>query len=144
MNLENKKQRWIEDLSVIEDLQERFAFIIDLGREAPSLDTEHKVATFLIEGCISDLWLVPEYRDGKCYFKTDADSLITRGIAALVSNFYSDEPPEAIVKEDASFLGDVGITQHLSSNRRNGLSNLCQRIRNYAQHCLDQAEEGKA
>lgn len=137
--LKEKKQQWIDDLSVIEDPHERFAFVIDLGREAPPLDPQYKVATFLIEGCVSDLWLLPEHKDGKCYFQTDADSLITRGIAVLVSDFYSDQPPEAIVEEDASFLADVGITQHLSPNRRTGLANLCQRIRSYAQHCLDHA-----
>lgn len=136
MNLQAKKEKLIEDLSIIEDPQERFVFVMDLGKKEQPLDPQYKIDTFLIEGCVSALWVYPTFKDGKCYFQTDADSLITRGIAALVSDFYSDNPPADIVAEDASFLADVGITQHLSTNRRNGLSNLCKRIRDYAQHCL--------
>ena len=133
MNLEEKKQQLIADLSLIEDIEERFEYIIDRGKDAAGLDQSYKVKTFLIEGCVSNLWLYPEYKDGKCYYHSDADSLITRGIAALVSQLYSGHLPEEIVKEDASFLAAVGITQHLSSNRRNGLTNLCKRIQAFAE-----------
>lgn len=137
MSLEAKKQKLIEELSIIEDPEERFSFVIDMGKSNPPLDKELRVDTFLIEGCVSSLWLYPEYKEGACYFLVDADSLITRGIAALVGDFYSGSKPEEIVQEDAQFLADVGITQHLSPNRRNGLSNLCKRIKDFAEHCLD-------
>ena len=142
MLLEEKKRQLIEDLSLIEGIEERFEYIIELGKQNPELGDKYKVETFLIEGCISNLWLYPQYQQGKCYFRTDADSLITRGIAALVSGFYSGHLPDEIVGEDANFLVQVGITQHLSPNRRNGLANLCKSIQAYAALHLEEGREG--
>ena len=85
---------------------------------------------------MSQLWVVPAYQGGLCNFRSESDSAIVKGIASLLCDFYSDAKPEEIVKTDADFLGDVGITQHLSPNRRNGLSRIVESIQRFAQSCL--------
>src|SRR5690606_10776978 len=87
--LQQKKKELIEELSIIEDTQERFAFLIDRARNRPGLDASLKIPEFLIEGCQSQLWIVPEYKDGRCWFSTDSDAVITKGIAGLLTDFYS-------------------------------------------------------
>lgn len=88
-----------------------------------------RLDAFLIEGCTSNLWLVPSLEDGLCRFRCDADSLITKGVASLVCEFYDGAAPAEVAATDADFLSAVGITQHLSPNRRNGLTNLVGKIR---------------
>ncbi len=130
-----KKQELIEELQYLEDPQERFAYIIDRAKDQPKLDEQFKIDEFLIEGCVSLLWLYPEFKDGLCYYMTDADAMITKGIAGMVSDLYSGSTPDEILAEDAGFLGDLGITHHLSPNRRNGLSSLIGKCHAYAKFC---------
>lgn len=137
------KQELIEELQYIEDPQERFAYIIDRAKDQQPLDEAFKIDEFLIKGCVSLLWLHPRYEEGKCYFQTDADAMITKGIAGMVAELYSGGTPEEVLAEDASFLGDLGITQHLSPNRRNGLSSLIGKCHAYARFCQEEYAPGK-
>lgn len=141
MTLVEKRDELVEDLSIIEDPQERFAYIIDNARNLPSLDDEFLVDAFRVEGCQSQLWLVPKFENGLCYFSTDSDAVITKGVAGLLTELYSGYPPEEIIAMPPDFLAEVGITQHLTPNRRNGLSNVWNKIRAFAEHCLNQAEK---
>jgi cysteine desulfuration protein SufE len=136
MSLREKKLQLIEELKYIEDPTERFTYIIDRAKEKPPLDPAFHLDLFQIEGCLSKLWLYPEYKEGKCHFSSDADAVITKGVAALLCDLYDNTTPAEILEEDASFLKEVGITQHLSPNRRNGLTNLTKRIQDFARHCL--------
>ena len=138
MSLEQKRADLIETIGLLPDGEERLAYLLSQGRKFPPLDAVHKTPDRLLPGCVSQLWIYPEYRDGRCYFHMDADALITKGIAAVVCNFYSGETPADIVATEPDFLGEVGITQVLSPNRANGLASLRQRIKAYAQHCLAQ------
>ena len=103
--------------------------MIDRAKAAPALPSDLKLDAFLIEGCTSNLWLVPSLEAGVCRFRCDADSLITKGVASLVCEFYDGASPQEVAATDADFLSAVGITQHLSPNRRNGLTNLVGKIR---------------
>ena len=136
MTLEQKKNDLIERLSFLENGQERLAYIVDSAKKFPLLPKELKMPQYRVEGCLSNLWFLAEMREGKCFFRVDADSQIVRAIAVLFADFYSDEKPEEILKIDPSFLGQVGITQHLSPNRRNGLSRLWDQIRGFARSNL--------
>jgi len=136
MSIENKRDRIVEELMPFEDHFERFAYIIDRAKNHPPLDEAYKIDTFLIEGCLSQLWIFPEFKAGKCYFHTDSDAAITKGTAVLLCELYSGETPEDIIRLEPDFLADVGITQHLSPNRRNGLSNVRAKIKAYAEFCL--------
>jgi len=141
MSIEEKRDQLVEELMPFEDHFERFAYIIDRAKTLPSLDDDYKIDTFLIEGCISQLWIFPEFKDGKCYFKTDSDAAITKGTSALLCDLYSDETPEDIIALEPDFLAEVGITQHLSPNRRNGLTNVRKKIKAYADLCLKNQQE---
>ena len=142
MTLAEKKQELVEELSIIEDQQERFQYIIDLARTLEPLPKEYQIDTFLIKGCLSQLWLVPSYADGRCHFKVDSDAIITKGVARLLTDLYSGSKPDEIVENEPTFLAELGIDQHLSPNRRNGLSNVWKTIKAYAELCLKNEKEG--
>jgi cysteine desulfuration protein SufE len=129
MTLAEKREALIAELEPFADHHERFQYVIDRAKSAPALPDSLKLDAFLIEGCTSNLWLVPSLEHGACRFRCDADSLITKGVASLVCEFYDGAAPSEVAATDADFLAAVGITQHLSPNRRNGLSNLVGKIR---------------
>ena len=131
MSLAARRAELVAELEPFADHHERFQYVIDRAKSAPSLPAELKLDAFLIEGCTSNLWLVPSLEDGVCRFRCDADSLITKGVASLVCEYYDGTAPRDVADTDADFLSAVGITQHLSPNRRNGLTNLVGRIRAY-------------
>ena len=136
MSLEQKRAELVETIGLLPDGEERLAYLLSRGRKFPALDSRYKTEERLLPGCVSQLWLVPEFRDGRCFFGMDADALIAKGIAAVVCEFYSGEPPADIIAPELDFLREVGVTQVLSPNRANGLASLRQRIKAYAQHCL--------
>ena len=136
MSINIKCDQLVEELLPFEDPLERFAYVIDRAKDAPGLEAEYKIDTFLIKGCISQLWVFPRFEDGKCYFQADSDASITKGTATLLCELYSGEPPEEVIRVEPDFLSEVGITQHLSPNRRNGLTGVRDKIKSYAQHCL--------
>ena len=136
MSLAEKQAALVEEITLIPDAYERLGHIVELGKKAKGLPEDLRIDSFKIEGCMSQLWVVPEFRDGLCYFKSESDSAIVKGIASLLCNFYSDAKPYEIISENAAFLGEVGITQHLSPNRRNGLSRIVESIQRFAQSCL--------
>jgi len=137
MTLEEKKQQLIEDLSIIEDPHERLSYVIDIGKSTDGLEDEFKTDKYRIEGCISNLWMVPEEKNGLCIFRADSDAMITKGFSSLLCNLYSHQKPEDIIKVDPAFLSEVGITQHLSPNRRNGLTQIGERIMSFAKILAD-------
>ncbi len=136
MTIQEKRDQLVEELMPFEDHFERFAYVIDRAKSAPPLADEYKIDTFLIKGCISQLWVFPQFKDGKCHYQADSDAAITKGTASLLCELYSDETPESVIALDPDFLADVGITQHLSPNRRNGLTSVRQKIKAYAELCL--------
>jgi len=121
-----------EELSMLPDVDERFVFLIDKGRSYPPLDEKYRAKENLLPGCVSQLWLVPELVDGRCEFHMDADAQITKGLAAMLCRIYGGAPPEEVAAVEPDFLEELGLTQQLSPNRRNGLGNLRARIREFA------------
>ena len=133
MSIEEKRDQIVEELIPFEDHLERLTYVIDRAKDLPGLADDYKIETFLIKGCVSQLWIFPSFKDGKCYFEADSEASITKGTASLLCDLYSDEEPEDIVRLEPDFLADVGITQHLSPNRRNGLTGVREKIKAYAQ-----------
>ena len=136
MPIDEKRDQLVDELMPFEDPFERFAYVIDRAKTVPPLDDEYKIDTFLIKGCISQLWIFPQFKDGQCQYQADSDAAITKGTASLLCELYSDETPESIIALEPDFLAEVGITQHLSPNRRNGLTSVRQKIKAYAELCL--------
>ena len=139
MSIEEKRDELIEELMPFEDHLDRFTYIIDRAKSTDPLSDDCKIDTVLIKGCVSQLWVFPKFKDGKCYYQADSDASITKGTAGLLCELYSNESPEDIVRLEPDFLADVGITQHLSPNRRNGLTGVRERIKAYAQMQIDNA-----
>ncbi|RRJ95795.1 SufE family protein [Opitutaceae bacterium TAV4] len=137
MSLAAKRAAIIETFSLLPDDEERFRHVIQLGRRYPPLEPQYHIDERLIPGCVSRLWLQPEYRgDGRCYFHMDADAQISKGNAALLCNFYNGETPADIIATEPDFLGEIGLTQALSSNRSNGLTSLRRHIKAFAEKHL--------
>jgi cysteine desulfuration protein SufE len=139
MTIVEKKNAVLVRLAAIKNPQERFAHVVSHGRQSVPLEPAFKTDAFRVEGCLAKLWFVPEFRDGKCHFQADSDSAIIKGIATILCDFYSGQTPEDVLSVDPSFLEKVGITQHLTPNRRNSLSKVWEKIRNFAlSHGADQ------
>lgn len=135
MKLNDKQSTLVETLQLIPDAYERLGYLVECGKQSQSLSDDLRIDQFKIEGCMSQLWVVPEFKDGHCFFQSESDSAIVKGIASLLCEFYSDSPPKEIIANDASFLSEVGITQHLSPNRRNGLSRIVEYVQRFARSC---------
>jgi cysteine desulfuration protein SufE len=140
MSIEDKRDQLIEELIPFEDHLERLTYVIDRAKDNPGLEEEYKIETFLIKGCVSQLWVFPSFVDGKCHFQADSEASITKGTATLLCDLYSGESPEDIVRLEPDFLSEVGITQHLSPNRRNGLTGVREKIKAYAQMQIDSTD----
>ena len=136
MNLKEKKKSLVAEITLIPDAYERLGYIVDSGKNAEGLPDDLRIDTFKIDGCMSQLWVVPEYKNGLCHYQSESDSAIVKGIANLICDFYSGALPKEIVNTNADFLSEVGITQHLSPNRRNGLSRIVESIQRFAKSCL--------
>jgi len=135
-SIDEKREAIRETLEILPDNEERLLYFLDEGKRYPALDSSLLTEERLLPGCLSQLWIAPEYRDGKCFFGMHADALTTKGIAAVVCNLYNGETPETIVAQELDFLTDAGIYQVISTNRRNGLSNLRGRIKAFAVACV--------
>ena len=137
MSIEDKRDKLVEELIPFEDHLERLTYVIDRAKDLPGLEDAYKIDTFLIKGCVSQLWIFPSFSDGICNFQADSEASITKGTASLLCELYSGETPEDVLRLEPDFLGEVGITQHLSPNRRNGLTGVREKIKAYAQMQLD-------
>ena len=127
-----RRDQLLADLYLWPDAQARLEYLMDLARDRTPLPVEFQTDEYRLEGCISNLWIRPELRDGRCWFPCAADSLVVNSIAGLLCDFYSDATPADILALDPSFLKEAGITQHLSSNRRNALTRVWGLIKTYA------------
>jgi cysteine desulfuration protein SufE len=128
-----EKQRQLTDaLGALKTAQDRLSYIVDCGRKAPPLAAEFKTEAFRVEGCLAKVWFVPEYADGRCKFRADSDSAIVKGIAVLLCDLYSGQPALEIVQSSPAFLEELGITQHLTPNRRNSLAKIRQIMQTFA------------
>ena len=133
MTLAEKQAQLTAELAAFKNGQDRLAALVERTRQLPPLTPEWRVAENLIPGCLAKLWFVPQCRAGKCFFLCDSDSLVVKAIAGLLCEFYSDQMPGEILAHDPKFLAPLGITQHLTPNRRNALSKIWERIRNFAE-----------
>ncbi|MEM9399584.1 MAG: SufE family protein [Verrucomicrobiota bacterium] len=135
MTIEEKKNKLINNLKLIDDPMERLSYIISKGKKRPEIDNSLKIDAFKIEGCVSNLWIIPKLEEGKCFYNCDADAAITKGVASLLCDFYSGFSPDDILSIDPSFLADAGVTQHISPNRSNGLANAGRAMMQFAISC---------
>ena len=132
MTIQEKANEIIEEFSMFEDWMDKYSYIIELGEEAESLSVADKNPQNLISGCQSQLWLTAEFADGKVSFKADSDAIITKGIAEVLLRVINNESPENILNYDLDFLNKIGLNEHLSPTRSNGLNSMIKQIKLYA------------
>lgn len=132
MKINDIQDQIIEEFSVFDDWMDKYAYIIELGSEMSSLDNKYQTEDNLIRGCQSKVWFHAEYIDGKVIFEADSDAIITKGIAALLIRVFSEQTPKDIVDSDLHFIEKIGLTQHLSPTRSNGLLSMVKQIKIYA------------
>lgn len=132
MTIEVKARQIVERFSQFSNWEDSYREVIKMGKEVPSLPEEEQLDKFLVKGCQSKVWLIPEYTDGIFSFKTDSDAFIVKGIAELLRHVYSGHRPSEILNFKQDFLKEIGITDHLSLNRTNGLAQMLKQIQMYA------------
>ena len=126
----------VDDFSFLPAWDERYAYLIELGQKNPPLSEEHRTEDNLVRGCQSQVWLQRECRQGTVYLQADSDSLIVKGLAALLLQVFSGQPAEAILRADLHFFEEIGLDKHLSSQRANGLLAMVDQIKSYAAQCV--------
>lgn len=129
MNIEEKQQEIIDEFAIYDDWMEKYEYIIDLGKDLPIIDPSKKTEDRLIEGCQSRVWLEAEIIDGKMRFSADSDAIITKGIIGLLIRVLNNETPETVAKTDLHFIRDIGLQEHLSPTRANGLASMVKKMK---------------
>jgi cysteine desulfuration protein SufE len=129
MTIEQKQQDIIDEFGIFEDWMEKYEYIIELGKELPVIDAAKKTDDRLIEGCQSRVWLDAEVDHGKMKFSADSDAIITKGIIALLIRVLNNEAPADIARADLHFISDIGLQEHLSPTRANGLASMVKRLK---------------
>lgn len=131
-SIETIKNDIISEFSLFEDWMERYEYIIELGKSIPLIDTKHKVDDNLIKGCQSKVWIHAELKKNNVLFYADSDAIITKGIIAILIRVFSNQEPKNILESDTKFIDQIGLKEHLSPTRANGLVSMIKQIKIYA------------
>jgi len=132
MSIKEKQQELIDDFAFLSDWEQKYEYIIDLGKELKGLPEEKKNEDILIKGCQSQVWLDAELRDGKIFFLADSDGILPKGIISLLVGVYSGHTAEEILSADFDFISKIGLQEFLSPSRANGLASMIKQIKFYA------------
>lgn len=130
--VEQIQEEIVEEFSLFDDWMDKYALIIEHGNSLEELDEKYKTPENIIEGCQSRVWLQTDYKDGKLYFKAESDAVIVKGLLALVLKVFSGRTPDEIIDTKLHFIEDIGLTEHLSPTRSNGLLSVIKQIQFYA------------
>ena len=127
-----KQREIISEFEMFDDWMEKYEYIIDLGKDLPLIEPEFKTEANLIEGCQSKVWLNWNYSNGKMHFTADSDAIITKGMIGLLIRVLDNESPETILKSDLFFIKEIGLQEHLSPTRANGLAGMVKKLKTAA------------
>jgi len=132
MSIAEKEQEIVDEFALYSDWTDKYEYIIALGKELPLIDAQYKTPEYIIKGCQSQVWLHAEIKDGKVQYTADSDAIITKGIISLLVQVLSNQKPEDILAADMNFLKDIGLYEHLSPTRSNGLVSMIKQMKMYA------------
>jgi len=132
MSIEEKQIEIVDEFSMFEDWMQKYDYLIDLGKSVPLIDERYKTPDQIIKGCQSQVWLNAASNGGKVTFTADSDAIITKGIISLLIRVLSNEKPEDIVNADLHFIDEIGLKEHLSPTRANGLLAMVKQMKFYA------------
>ena len=122
----------IEEFSMFDDWMQRYEYMIELGKSLPLIDDQYKTDDNIIKGCQSKVWVHAEMKDDKVVFTADSDAIITKGIIAILIRVFSNQTPKDIIDADTAFIDEIGLKEHLSPTRANGLVSMIKQIKMYA------------
>ena len=122
----------IEEFSLFDSWDDKYEYIIDLGKKLPVLEDKHKLDENKVRGCQSTVWLVADHIDGKVYFKADSDAIIVKGLISMLIRVLTGHTPDEIIQASLGFIQKIGMTTHLAQTRSNGLLAMVKQMKNYA------------
>ncbi|WP_448529682.1 SufE family protein [Raineya sp.] len=131
MNIQEIQDEIISEFELFDNWDDKYAYIIELGKKLPPLSETYKTEENLVKGCQSKVWLHGYKKDDKVFFEADSDALIVKGLVSLLLRVYSGQPAEAIAQTEPYFIQKIGLQQHLSMTRANGLASMIKQIRTY-------------
>ncbi len=137
------QQDIIEEFATFTDWMDKYALIIEQGNQLEDLNEKYKTTENIIEGCQSRVWLHTEYKDGKLYFGAESDAIIVKGLLALVLRVFNGRTPDEIIATELHFIKEIGLTEHLSPTRTNGLLAVIKQIKFYGMAFKAKEESGK-
>ena len=132
MTIEEIQEELIDEFSMFDDWMQRYEYMIELGKSLPLIDESLKNDDKLIKGCQSKVWLNSEIKEGKIIFTADSDAIITNGIIAVLVRVFSNQKPQAILDAKTDFIDEIGLKEHLSPTRANGLVSMIKQMKMYA------------
>ncbi len=132
MTIKEKQQDIINDFAFLDDWEQKYEYIIDLGKELKGISDDKKTEENLIKGCQSQVWIIPHFEDNKVFFDVDSDGILPKGIVALLAGVFSGHTPQEIIDADFEFIEKIGLREFLSPSRANGLMAMTKQIKFYA------------
>ena len=132
MSIEDIQNEIIDEFSMFEDWEERYQYMIDLGKDLPLINDQYKTDSNIIRGCQSKVWVHAEMKDDKIEFTADSDAIITKGIIAILIRTFSNQHPKDILDANTAFIDKIGLKEHLSPTRANGLVSMVKQLKMYA------------
>ena len=132
MKIKEIQDEIVDEFSMFDEWDERYQYVIDLGKSLPLIDAEYKTENNIIKGCQSKVWLHAEQQDGNVVFTADSDAILTKGLIAIMIRVFSNQKPEAILEANTDFIDEIGLKEHLSATRANGLVSMIKQIKMYA------------
>lgn len=132
MNIKEIQDEIVDEFAMFDEWDERYQYVIDLGKTLPLVDPEFKTEENIIKGCQSKVWLHGEEKNGNIVFTADSDAILTKGIIAILIRVFSGQKPADILEADTAFIDQIGLKEHLSPTRANGLVSMIKQIKMYA------------
>ena len=132
MSIQDIQNEIVDEFAMFDDWMQRYEYMIELGKSLPIIDEHFKTDENLIKGCQSKVWLHAEMKDGMVQFTADSDAIITKGIVAILIRAFSNQTPKDIIDSDTNFIDEIGLKEHLSPTRANGLVSMIKQIKMYA------------
>tara|TARA_B100000945_G_scaffold68067_1_gene51357 strand:+ start:1668 stop:2087 length:420 start_codon:yes stop_codon:yes gene_type:complete len=132
LKISNIQNEIVEEFDIFDTWMDKYEYLIELGKSVPKISEENKKEENIIKGCQSKVWLHAEKQNGLVRFYADSDAIITKGIISLLIRIFSNQKPEYIINANTDFIDKIGLRQHLSPNRANGLNNMIKKIKFYA------------
>jgi cysteine desulfuration protein SufE len=132
MNIAETEQEIVSEFALFDSWDDKYEYIIDLGKRLPPLDPKYKTDENRVRGCQSSVWLVADYRDGKLFFQADSDAVIVKGLISMLIRVLNKRTPDEIMEAKMDFIREIGMTTHLAQTRSNGLLSMVKQMKHYA------------